>query len=194
LQDGDNVISGNENLLQHATIDYKTLFGPRDGDAFAVNPDIRPSDQVVSGLENELLISIFEEEEVRGALFQMEKNKTAGSDGFPIEFFQVGWGFMKNDIMELFNDFHKGTLRLNYGIITLLPKLKEAYKIQQFRLICLLNCIYKLFTKVLTLRLEPVASRIIHLYQSAFIAGRNIKENIIALHLVLHETKKGEWK
>jgi hypothetical protein len=120
----------------------------------------------------------------------MEKNKTAASDGFPIEFFQVGWGFMKNDIMELFNDFHKGTLRLNYGIITLLPKLKEAYKIQQFRLICLLNCIYKLFTKVLTLRLEPVASRIIHLYQSAFIAGRNIKENIIALHLVLHETKK----
>jgi hypothetical protein len=79
---------------------------------------------------------------------------------------------------------------LNYGIITLLPKLKDASKIQQFRPIFLLNCLYKLFIKVLTLRLDPVASRIIHPYQAAFIGGRNIIENILALHEVLYETKR----
>jgi hypothetical protein len=53
---------------------------------------------------------------------------------------------MKHNVMELFEEFHKGTLdirRINYGIITLLPKVKEAIKIQQFRPICLLNCLYK---------------------------------------------------
>jgi hypothetical protein len=40
--------------------------------------------------------------------------------------------------------------RINYGIITLLPKVKEAKKIQQFRHICLLNCQFKWFTKCLT--------------------------------------------
>jgi hypothetical protein len=40
--------------------------------------------------------------------------------------------------------------RINYEIITLLPKVKEAKKIQQFRHICLLNCQFKWFTKCLT--------------------------------------------
>jgi hypothetical protein len=65
----------------------------------------------------------------------------------------------------LFNDFYLGVLdiqRLNYGIITLLPKVKEDEKMQQFRPICMLNCIYKWFIKCLTIRLEPVEDRIIH--------------------------------
>jgi hypothetical protein len=71
------------------------------------------------------------EEEIRHALFQMENNKVVGPDGIPIEFFQVCWAFIKSDITALFEDFHQGTLdikRLNYGIITLLPKVKEAEK------------------------------------------------------------------
>jgi hypothetical protein len=49
-------------------------------------------------------------------------------------------------MIELFEDFYLGNLdikRINYGIITLLPKTKEASMIQQFRPICLLNCLYK---------------------------------------------------
>jgi hypothetical protein len=60
-------------------------------------------------------------------------------------------------MIEIFSDFHKGCLdieRIKFGMITLLPKLKDASKIQQYRPICLLNYLYKWFTKVLTLRLE----------------------------------------
>ena len=49
---------------------------------------------------------------------------------------------VKGDILELFADFHKGGLRvdrLNYQVITLLPKLGEANRIQQFQPICLLS-------------------------------------------------------
>jgi hypothetical protein len=67
--------------------------------------------------------------------------------------------------MDLFRDFFEGKLdikRLNCGVITLLPKVKDANIIQLFRPICLLNCIYKWFTKALTIRLEPLAGRILH--------------------------------
>jgi hypothetical protein len=104
----------------------------------------------------------------------MKKNKVVGPDGFPIEFYQSCWSFIKADMMDLFHDFHNGCLdiqRLNYGTITLLPKVKDASKIQQYRLICLLNCLYKWFTKVLALRLEGMAGRIIHRNQSAFLVG-----------------------
>jgi hypothetical protein len=76
----------------------------------------------------------------------MERNKAAGPDGIPIEFYQHYWDIIKGDMLEMFHDFHRGSLdirRLNYGVITLIPKVKEAEKIQEFRPICLLNCIYK---------------------------------------------------
>jgi hypothetical protein len=74
-------------------------------------------------------------------------------------------------------------------MITLLAKVKDVGKIQQFRPICLLNCLYKWFTKCLTPRLNVVVDRIIHKSQAAFLPGRNIMNNILALHEILHEAK-----
>jgi hypothetical protein len=65
----------------------------------------------------------------------MEHNKTLGPDGFPAEFYQVFWELIKDDLMPLFLEFHKGNLSLfslNFGIITLLCKQKDATQIQQF--------------------------------------------------------------
>jgi hypothetical protein len=74
------------------------------------------------------------------------------------------------DIVEMFNNFYEGKLnvdRLNYGIITLLPKVAGATKMQQFRPICLLNCLYKWITKVLTIRIAPYAEKLISVEQIA---------------------------
>ena len=79
--------------------------------------------------------------------------------------------------------------RLNYGLITLLPKVKEANRIQQYRHICLLNVVYKIFTKFLTLRLEPIMGKIINKCQTGFIKGRNILDGIMSLHEILYDTK-----
>ena len=68
-------------------------------------------------------------------------------------------------MVALFSNFHNLKLdigRFNYGIITLLPKVKEANNIKQYRPICLLNVIYKFFTKALMLRLDKVMGRIIN--------------------------------
>lgn len=80
-------------------------------------------------------------------------------------------------------------------MITLVPKVKEAETIKQYRPICLLNVDYKGFTKVLTERLTPIAKKAIGPgpNQTGFIQGRNILEGVI-LHEVVHELsskKKG---
>lgn len=77
--------------------------------------------------------------------------------------------------------------RLNYGVITLVPKVKDAASIKQYRPICLLNVDYKGFAKVLTDRLTPVAKEVIGANQTGFIQGRNILEGVVILHEVLHE-------
>jgi hypothetical protein len=178
--------------LKHGTSYYKSLFGIGEGDAIDIDPSLWPQEGKVNVQKNYDLTKPFSEEEIKYALFQMDKNKAAGPDGLPVEFFQVCWTIIKSDMLELFEDFYLGNLdikRINYGIITLLPKTKEASMIQQFRPICLLNCLYKWFTKCLTLRVEPIVGRIVHKTQNAFLKGRNIMNNILALHEILHETK-----
>jgi hypothetical protein len=48
LQDGDVNISGDENLLKHATEYYKCLFGPGTRDALTLDPDLWPDEDTVT--------------------------------------------------------------------------------------------------------------------------------------------------
>jgi hypothetical protein len=83
----------------------------------------------VSQEENDLLIKPFTMDEAQEAIFQMEHNKTPGSNGFPSEFYQSCWDIIKNNLMPLFREFHNGELplcSLNFGTIILLPKCREA--------------------------------------------------------------------
>ena len=153
---------------------------------------------LVSPEENDILISPFTKSEVRGAIFQMEHNKAPGPDGFPMEFYQVFWGIIKEDLLHLFADLHREALdlySLNFGIITLIPKIQNAIKIQQYRPICVLNVSFKIFTKVGTNRLNTVAKTVMSPTQTAFMPGRNIMEGVVILHETIHElhTKKRDW-
>lgn len=43
--------------------------------------------------------------------------------------------------------------RLNYGVITLIPKVQEANSIKQYMPICVSNVILKIFTKMMVNRM-----------------------------------------
>lgn len=66
--------------------------------------------------------------------------------------------------------------RLNFDLVTLIPKAGDATNLKQFRPISLLNCSFKIFSKLLTLRLSAIVQRIVTVNQSAFIKGRFILE------------------
>lgn len=193
LQHENRVIEGDDNLLNHATGYYRDLFGPANKPPIDLNPSCWDEMEKVTSEENEYLVRKFTEEETKKAVFSMEKNTAPGPDHIPVEFYQECWEIIKTDVCGLFEDFyneHLDVSRLNYGLVTLLPKLKDANKIQQYRPICLLNVKYKIFTKTLTLRLEKVMGRIIDRCQNAFIKGRNIMDGIMCLHEILHDTKR----
>jgi hypothetical protein len=86
LSDGDKRIVGDDNLLQNAMEYYKKHFGQGSGNSINVEQELWPHDERVKDEENADLIRPFSEE-VKGALFQMERNKATGPDGLPIEFF-----------------------------------------------------------------------------------------------------------
>jgi hypothetical protein len=92
--------------------------------------------------------------------------------------------------MALYDDFHEDKLplfSLNFGVITLLPKTKEAIKLQQYRPICLLNVSFKIFTKVDTNRINKVAETVVRPSQTTFMPRRNIMEGVVILHKTIHE-------
>ena len=99
---------------------------------------------------------------------------------------------IRGDIKEMLDRLYDGKLelcRLNYGVIILLPKVKPATNVKQFKPICLLNVIYKIITKTLNVRLSSVVGRVVSIFQTTFIPGRNILEGVVILQEVMHELK-----
>jgi hypothetical protein len=76
--------------------------------------------------------------------------------------------------------------KLNFALITMIPKEKDARKMNKFRHISLLNCSYKIFTRVLTSRISSVADRLVAGNQTTFIKGRYILESVVTAHEPIH--------
>jgi hypothetical protein len=111
-------------------------------------------------------------------------------NGFSVVFFKKLWTHIKHEILR---DLISGSLdlrRLNYGVITLVPKVKEANSFKQYRPICLLNVDFKIFSKLLIDGLTPMVEKLISTNQSAFIKGRNILEGVVIIHEIIHEFRK----
>jgi hypothetical protein len=99
---------------------------------------------------------------------------------------------LKGIILQLLNDFTLGRVDiacLNYGIISLIPKVNGADSIKQFRPIALINVIFKFMAKAYAIRLAPLAHRTIDQSQSKFIKGKCLHEGVLALHKITQELR-----
>jgi hypothetical protein len=97
--------------------------------------------------------------------------------------------------VALFLDFYNENLdlnRLNFALLTLIPKEMGARSMKKYRPISLCNCNFKIFSKVLTLRLGKIANRLISPQQTTFIGGRYILESVVVAHEVVHNIDKGK--
>lgn len=95
--------------------------------------------------------------------------------------------------MRLIREFEQGSLnldRLNYAVITLIPKEPEAKTLKKFRPISLISCSFKIFSKLLNNRLVKIIDRLVAPNQTAFIKGRFILESVVAAHEIIHEIHK----
>ena len=94
------------------------------------------------------------------------------------------------NLLTLFESSKLNLDRINYAMITLIPTEPEAKNLKKFRPISLINCSFKLFSKLLNNRLIGVADRLIASNQTVFIKGRYILESVVAAHEVIHEVHK----
>lgn len=92
---------------------------------------------------------------------------------------------------EVYQFFITGYLNpeLNRTQITIIPKVKNPEKLDQFRPISLCNYAYKIISKVLATRLKPWLGNIVEEEQSAFVGGRQIQDNILIVQEVLHQLR-----
>lgn len=97
-------------LKKHITKYYKSLFGKLDQNTVELEELFTHDIPQVTNSENEILTASFTVEEVHKAVFQMEHNKAPGTDGFPVEFYQVFWELTKEDLMAMLSDFHDNIL------------------------------------------------------------------------------------
>lgn len=97
--------------------------------------------------------------EIFDAVNQLEAFNSPGPDGLPPGFYQHFWSVLGNDICNLVQSFfHRGYLlkKLNEPFITLIPKVQNPDVLSQFRPISLCNAVYKIISKVIVNRLQPI--------------------------------------
>ena len=128
----------------------------------------------------------------------MGPTKAPGQDGMSALFHQKFWHIVGTDITNAVLDFlNTGVMlpELNYTHIVLIPKVKSPEKMSDFKPISLCNVIYKIISKMLANRLKLILPQLISPYQSAFVPGRLITDNVLVAYETLHAMhgqKKGK--
>jgi hypothetical protein len=188
-----NEITNDTKKIQAAIYDfYRDLLGSAGSRSCSLSPRTWPLHAQVSREDNNHLMVTFSESELDYIVREMKSDTAPGPDGFPILFFKRFWPNVKLGVLHILNDFMLGRIdisRLNFAILTLIPKVPGADLVSQFRPIALINVIFKIVSKAFAYRLDPIAHKTISLNQTAFIKGRNLLEGPLALIEIVHELR-----
>ncbi|KAL8129329.1 LOW QUALITY PROTEIN: hypothetical protein V2J09_018484 [Rumex salicifolius] len=116
------------------------------------------------------------DDKIWSSVRRMQAYKAPGVDGFQPVFYHNCWDTVRESVNET--------------IIHLTGKVANSEYVSQFRLISLCNVMYKMITKILALRLQPLMSNLVGPMQSSFIPGRFITDNIIVVQELVHSMKR----
>lgn len=120
--------------------------------------------------------------EIRNTIFSMPKGKAPGPDGFTAEFFKENWDtvgpLVTTAVLDFFNS-GKLLREVNNTILVMVPKVLNATSVEDYRPIACCNTIYKCITKLLANRVALALKNTIGPFQTAFIKGRRIRDNIL---------------
>ena len=139
----------------------------------------------------ELLLIPIDDEELWNAICAFLNGKSPGPDGLSIEFYKLMFPFIKDELKQLLNHFlrnGKMLAKFKAGIMKLIPKDVVIEEVEKSRPFTLLNCDYKIFTKILSNRLQPILQELIHDSQYA-LPGRDINEMNNLVRDIIDEMK-----
>ena len=147
----------------------------------------------LSYAEGRSLILPFTEAEVKVAVWDCDSFKSPGPDGVNIGFIKDFWEDIKGDVMRFISEFHRND-KLSRGInstfIALIPKVDNPQRLNDFRPIALVGCLYKILSKVLANRLRLIIGRVVSDTQTTFVKERQILDGILIANEVVDEAQK----
>ena len=163
---------------------YKALFSKDSLNMQIQTQIIDDLDLSLSDLEREQCEGLFTKDELSAALKGLQTGKSPGSDGLPVEFYSVFWDLLCDPLLAVLNDcFRAGSLCASQreALLRLIYKKDDKRLAKNWRPISLLNCDYKLASKIITDRLKQVMPSIVHSDQTCSVINRSIFSN---LHLI----------
>eukprot|EP00253_Pinus_taeda_P034448 PITA_34448 len=125
------------------------------------------------------------EEEVSEVIKDMHNGKAPSPDGFNVDFFKSCWRIVKQDILNVVEDFGKNRTVLkafDTAFISFIQKQDNAMTPDRFRPIALCNLEYKIISKVISNGLKPLLPTLVSREQTGYVEGRQILNNIIQAH------------
>jgi hypothetical protein len=147
----------------------------------------------LSSTQQHVLAQDITREEIKHAMFSLKNNKAPDPDGFNAGFFKRIWHIVREDVINAFSSFfqtHRILKEMNATSISLIPKVDNPTRLTDFRPISCCNTVYKCIAKILARRIKAVLPSLVGPYQTAFISGQRISDNI----LLSQELMKGYHK
>jgi hypothetical protein len=163
LQDGENVITDQGQLADHVVNYYQNLFCSN----IALQDSLLAEEVIpnlISEEVNSLLTMLPSNDEIKSAVFALNKDSAPGPDGFGAFFFQHYWDIVQVDVFNAVLEFFISSWILpgfNSNIITLIPKTPDAASIDQFRPISMANFKFKIISKIIADRLASILPSIV---------------------------------
>ena len=147
--------------------------------------DMKISPHTAMSLENDINLP-----ELDKALGDTKTRTAAGPDGIGNNFIKKFWKFIRVPLRNYANHcLQSGSLSPSFltASIRLIPKKGDCTAIKNWRPISLLNCIYKIFSKLVNNRLKRIADTVMSRAQKGFTQSRYIQEVIInVIHGISH--------
>lgn len=125
-------------------------------------------------------------------MFSIGADRAPGFDGFTAAFYQQFWELVGPDVCVMVRRFFETNEidgRINKTQLCLIPKISTPKTMSDYRPISLCTVNYKIISKVLIMRLKKCLGSVISDSQAAFVPGRNISDNVLVAHELLHSLK-----
>jgi hypothetical protein len=178
LHDGEHVLTEPQHISDHVVYYYKNLFSSN-----IVLQEQLLAEEVIPNLITEdlntMLTLLPSHQEIKAAVFALNKDSAPGPDGFGAYFFQHFWDIVKIDVINAVLQFFTSSWILpgyNSNIIALLPKSPNASSIDQYRPIAMANFKFKIISKIIADRLASLLPSLISEEQRGFVHDRNIRD------------------